>query len=162
MTPGGSSTEHICTKQYIEHKKCIEKHVIGNSAGCGLSLPSYTLAFFLQLRKRQGKTHSVWDIWCCYLQNPKNFFWCKWTLNCWFSMCVWVCVSMHVYMYVYNYVCMYLVQLPKETYWNLGVCEHSQQWTEFWNRRRWEARKEVSTQRRVYKNKNERKEQYSH
>jgi hypothetical protein len=58
LTPGGSSTVHIYTQQYIEqHKKqYIEQHK-NKFKQCGPCpvLASYTLAFALQLRKKHGK-----------------------------------------------------------------------------------------------------------
>ena len=62
----------------------------------------------------QKKTQSVWNIWCCYLENPKNFFCCRWTLNCWFR----------IYAYVCMYVCMY-VFFPLSLLHYRGVIWHA-------------------------------------
>jgi hypothetical protein len=50
LTPGGSSTSHIYTKQFTEYR---EKK-IGKCGPCPV-FASYTLAFALQLRKNHGK-----------------------------------------------------------------------------------------------------------
>jgi len=59
LSPGGSSTVHIYTKQYTERHKTnntyIEQH--NNLGKCGPYpvLARFTLAFALQLRKKHGK-----------------------------------------------------------------------------------------------------------
>ena len=59
LTPGGSSTVHIYTQtvhQTTQNKQYIEEH--NNLWECGPCpvLARFTLAFALQLRKKQGKT----------------------------------------------------------------------------------------------------------
>jgi hypothetical protein len=66
LPPGGSSTVHIYkhmihrmtqNKQYIEQHKNFENNTkILEECGPCPELASYTLAFALQLRKKQGKT----------------------------------------------------------------------------------------------------------
>ena len=80
LTPNGSSTVHIYTQQYIE------QHVIGKSAGCSPPLPVLPWHLPGNWRRSTEKTQSVWNIWCCYLENTNNSFCCRWTLNCWFRM----------------------------------------------------------------------------
>jgi len=62
LSPGGSITVHIYTQtihRTTQNKQYTEQH--NNLGDCGPCpvLDSYTLAFALQLRKKQGKT-SVW------------------------------------------------------------------------------------------------------
>ena len=59
LSPGGSSTVHIYTQtihRTTQNKQYTEQH--NNLGKCGPCpvLPSYTLAFALQLRKKHGKT----------------------------------------------------------------------------------------------------------
>ena len=59
LSPGGSSTVHIYTQtvhRTTQNKQYTEQH--NNLWECGscLVFASYTLAFALQLRKKQGKT----------------------------------------------------------------------------------------------------------
>ena len=66
LPPGGSCTVHIYTqtrhrttqnKQYIEQHKDFENNTkILEECGPCPDLASYTLAFAVQLRKKQGKT----------------------------------------------------------------------------------------------------------
>ena len=89
----------LAVVQYtFTHKQYIEQHVIRKSAGH--SPPLWVLPWHLPWNwvKSTEKTQSVWNIWCCYLENPKNFFCYRWTLNCWFRM--------------YTYVCMYFFIKP--------------------------------------------------
>ena len=58
LSPGGSSTVHICTQtvhRTTQNKQYIEQH--NNLEECGPCpvLASYTLAFALRMRKRHGK-----------------------------------------------------------------------------------------------------------
>ena len=59
LSPGGSSTVHIYTQtinRTTQNKQYIEQHNdLGQCGPCPV-LASYTLAFALQLRKKQGKT----------------------------------------------------------------------------------------------------------
>jgi len=59
LSPGGSSTVHIYTQtvhRTTQNKQYIEQH--NNLGECGTCpvLARFTLAFALQLRKKQGKT----------------------------------------------------------------------------------------------------------
>ena len=59
LPPGGSSTEHIYTKtvhRTTQNKQYIEQHKNLEECGPCPVFASYTLAFVLQLRKKQGKT----------------------------------------------------------------------------------------------------------
>jgi len=83
LTPGGSSTVHIYTQTI--HRTTQLTTLVGrlsgirtqsgqtNWEGCGpcLVFASYTLAFALQLRKKQGKT-SVRVAWECQLARWKQ------------------------------------------------------------------------------------------
>jgi len=102
LTPGGSSTVHIYT-QTVHRTTC-------NWEECRLfpTFASSTLAFAWQLRKKHRK-NSVWNIWCCYPENPNNSFCCRWALNCWFIIYAYVCIYVRVYVSrcVYVYVFIY-------------------------------------------------------
>jgi len=59
LSPGGRSTVHIYTKQYIERyetNNTLSNTTILEECGPCPVLPSYTLAFALQPRKKHGKS----------------------------------------------------------------------------------------------------------
>ena len=89
LTPGGISTVHICTQTI--HRTT---HLIWEECGpCPVS-GSYTLAFALQLRKKQGRT-SVRVAEVCQLARSIKAEWRKTRASCICLICCYLLTKVH-------------------------------------------------------------------